>query len=124
MDREIYKDTDRVHVVLWKQLVYFGCREAAVGLLRDVFDMLVRVEGVSAEGDEYAAEQRDDSAANLRQDAMEMLGHRDGRDLRMWLDAYRRKDRREQCLEAVREWVEEARVGIHQDGPLREGEAD
>jgi hypothetical protein len=97
--------TDTIDVSTWTHLVYHGYFQAAVGLLCDVFDTLHRIESLPEGG---GNDLREDSGANLRQNLMQMLGDLDGTELRGWLDLYRSETTRGQCLEAMREWAEEA----------------
>lgn len=96
-------ENDPIHVAVWKQLIFFGFCEAAVGLLCDVFTLLKIVER-SPVANVEVGKLRDDARANVREEAMIILADNDGQKLREWLDLFGTD---ESAFKArAREWVE------------------
>ena len=82
---QVWNDNDSTHLALWKQLVFYDRRSAGIGLLADIFADLTA---------EFADKEHVLTEANLEvdrmrmEDAMVIIGDKDGRKLRLWIEAY------------------------------------
>ncbi len=107
MTREyVSNDNDTIFVALWKELLFYGCYEAAVGLLRDAFRDIAKADAI-ADQKPSVKDLADESRRSLREDAMVMLHDSDGSKLKQWLELFGRPSESEFNAAAL-EWAYDA----------------